>query len=107
MAAARNATSQSAELLFVSSLAGLAAERRASPHTLRAYGDDAKRFLIFLGQHRGGRASLPLLKSVQPSDIRAFLTLRRKEGLGPRGIQRAMAALRSFYRYLEREALAD
>jgi integrase/recombinase XerC len=39
--------------------------------------------------------------------VRAFLTLRRKEGLGARGIQRAMAALRSFYRYLEREGLAD
>src|SRR5262249_29137346 len=28
-------------------------------------------------------------------------------GLGPRGIQRALAAIRSLYRYLERENLAD
>jgi integrase/recombinase XerC len=106
MSGARNAT-QSAEALFASWLASLAHERRASPHTLRAYGDDAKRFLLFLGEHRGTRATLALLKSVQPADLRAFLTLRRKEGLGARGIQRALAALRSFYRYLEREGLAD
>src|SRR4029079_5149766 len=32
---------------------------------------------------------------------------RRNEGLGARGVQRAIAALRSFYRWLERENLAN
>jgi integrase/recombinase XerC len=47
------------------------------------------------------------LQKLQPADVRAFLTHRRKDGLGAHGVQRAMAALRSFYRYLEREELAD
>ena len=88
-------------------LAGLAHERRASPHTLRAYGDDVARFLAFLTGYRGGVATLATLRKLKPAEIRAFVTHRRAEGLGARGVQRALAALRSFYRYLERENLAD
>ena len=36
-------------------LASLAHERRASPNTLRAYGDDVARFLAFQRGHLGGR----------------------------------------------------
>ncbi|HYM17448.1 MAG TPA: tyrosine recombinase XerC [Micropepsaceae bacterium] len=88
-------------------LAGLKHERRLSPHTLRAYGDDVERFLKFLTEHRGGRVVLATLQKLKPADIRAFLTARRASGLGPRGVQRAVAAIRSFFRYLERENLAD
>lgn len=88
-------------------LASLAHERRMSPHTLRAYGDDVTRFLAFLTQYRGGRVTLAILQKLAPAELRAFLTKRRSEGLGARGIQRALAGLRSFYRYLERESLAD
>jgi len=34
-------------------LAALSHERRMSPHTLRAYGDDATRFLAFAQEHLG------------------------------------------------------
>jgi integrase/recombinase XerC len=44
---------------------------------------------------------------VAPGDIRAFITDRRAEGLGARGVQRALAAIRSFYRWLAREAILD
>ena len=88
-------------------LASLAHERRMSPHTLRAYGDDVERFLGFFAFHRGGAVTLGALRSLRPADIRAHLTTRRAEGLGARGIQRALAGLRSFYRFLERENLAD
>ncbi|HEX3487223.1 MAG TPA: tyrosine recombinase XerC [Micropepsaceae bacterium] len=88
-------------------LASLAHERRMSPHTLRAYGDDAQRFLGFFAFHRGATVTLAALQAVRAADVRAFVTARRAEGLGPRGVQRALAALRSFYRYLERENLAD
>lgn len=98
---------QSVEELKAAWLAVLAHERRFSPHTLRAYRDDSERFLAFLSDHRGARVTLSTLQGLSPAEIRAFLTRRRKEGLGPRGIQRAMAALRSFYRYLAREKLAD
>ena len=88
-------------------LASLAYERRMSPHTLRAYGDDAARFLAFLTEHRGNKVTMATLQKVKPADVRAFLTARRAQGLGPQGVQRAVAAVRSFYRYLERENLAD
>ena len=88
-------------------LAVLRHQRRLSPHTLRAYGDDMARFLKFLTEHNGGPLNLDTLKSIRPADVRAFITVRRGEGLGPRGVQRAMAALRSFYRHLERANLAN
>jgi integrase/recombinase XerC len=88
-------------------LASLAHERRASPHTLRAYGDDVQRFLDFLTGYQGARPSLTALQKLRPAELRAFLTERRNEGLGARGVQRALAALRSFYRWLERENMAD
>jgi integrase/recombinase XerC len=88
-------------------LASLAYERRMSTHTLRAYSDDTARFLGFLAGYHGNKVTLSTLQKLRPADVRAFLTARRSEGLGPRGVQRAVAAIRSFYRYLERENLAD
>jgi integrase/recombinase XerC len=96
-----------AEALKLDWLAHLTHERRLSPHTLRAYGDDVARFFGFLTQHLSGPVTLARLAALRPADLRAFLTRRRAEGLGPRGVQRAMAAIHSFYRYLERENLAD
>ncbi|MGQ0740774.1 MAG: tyrosine recombinase XerC [Alphaproteobacteria bacterium] len=98
---------RSAEELIQAWLAGLRHERRASAHTLRAYGDDARRFLRFLESHKGRRVTLAILRALKPADIRAFLTQRRAENLGARGVQRALAAIRSFFRYLEREELAE
>ncbi|MEJ1967684.1 MAG: tyrosine recombinase XerC [Rhizomicrobium sp.] len=88
-------------------LASLAHERRASPHTLRAYGDDLARFLDFLHGHLGGGVTDRALGRLVPADIRAFITVRRAEGLGAKGVQRALAAVRSFFRYLAREAILD
>ena len=98
---------RSAEDLTASWLAALTHERRASPHTLRAYGDDTEKFLNFLAGYRGAKITLAQLQKLSPADIRAFITERRHEGLGPRGVQRALAALRSFYRHLEREGFGS
>jgi integrase/recombinase XerC len=88
-------------------LDSLAHERRASPHTLRAYGDDVARFLGFTTQHVGGAVSERTLAKLTPADIRAFITHRRAEGLGPGGVQRALAAVRSFYKFLAREGVLE
>ena len=98
---------RSAEDLKRAWLASLAHERRASPHTLRAYGDDAKRFLNFLRDHLGGTVNDRSLAKLSPADIRAFITARRSQGLGAKGVQRALAAVRSFYRYLARENILE
>jgi integrase/recombinase XerC len=94
---------RSAEALKAEWLSALAHERRVSPHTLRAYGDDVARFLLFLREHRGKSPDVRVLANLGPSDIRGFITVRRADGLGPRGVRRALAAIRSFFRHLERE----
>jgi integrase/recombinase XerC len=94
---------RSAETLKAQWLSSLAHERRVSPHTLRAYGDDVARFLGFLHEHQGGAPDERVLAKLSPADIRAFITVRREEGLGPRGVRRALSAVRSLFRYLERE----
>ena len=88
-------------------LAALAHERRASPHTLRGYGDDMARFLDFLHGHLGGTVNERALAKLSPADIRAFITVRRAQGLGAKGVQRAMAAVRSFFKYLARENILE
>ena len=98
---------RSAEALKRDWLAALAHERRLSPHTLRAYGDDADRFFDFLVDHLAGPVNEKALARLSPADIRAFITRRRNEGLGPRGVQRALAAVRSFFRHLTREGILD
>jgi len=98
---------RSAESLRRDWLAALAHERRASTHTLRAYGDDLQRFLAFLQEHQGKPADERALATLKPADIRAFVTKRRGEGLGARGVQRALAAVRGFFRYLAREGILE
>jgi len=96
-----------AEALKSEWLATLAQERRMSPHTLRAYGDDVARFLAFAQEHVGTALDERALAGLSPADFRAFVTRRRNEGLGVRGVRRAMSALRSFFRHLSREEILD
>jgi integrase/recombinase XerC len=88
-------------------LAMLAHEKRASPHTLRAYGDDVARFIGFQAAHTGGAVTQKRLAKLSPADIRAFISSRRSEGLGAGGVQRALAAVRSFYKFLAREGILE
>jgi len=98
---------RSAEALKREWISSLTHERRASPHTLRAYGDDLDRFLGFLREHKGRAIDEHVLASLAPADIRGFIALRRRQGLGQRGVQRAIAAIRSFFRHLAREEILD
>jgi len=82
-------------------------EKRASPNTLRAYGDDVSRFIGFQRGHLGGAVNEKQLASLKIADIRAFIAARRGEGLSGGGIQRALAAIRSFFRYLAREGILE
>lgn len=98
---------RSAEELKKLWLASLAHERRASSHTLRAYGDDVGRFVVFLHGHLGETVNERSLAKLSPADIRAFITTRRSQGLGAKGVQRALASVRSFFRYLARENILE
>lgn len=98
---------QGAAALRASWLAALRHERRASPHTLRAYGDDVATFLGFQAGHTGGAVTEKTLAKLTPADIRAFISSRRSEGLGAGGVQRALAAVRSFYKFLAKEGVLE
>lgn len=98
---------QSARALKSSYLDYMERERRASEHTLRAYGDDLARFLGFLTDYIGAVPDQEMLAKLKPADIRAFLNARRGDGLGPRGVQRTLAAIRGFFRFLTCEGILE
>ena len=84
-------------------LVNLGTERRMSAKTLEAYRRDVLQFLAFLARHLGGRVRLASLARLAPRDVRAFLAARRGEGICGRSLMRALAGVRSFARFLERE----
>ena len=84
-------------------LAHLRAERRLSPKTLEAYARDLRQFLVFLGEHWGAQVTLAHFAALEASDVRAFMAMRRGHDIGGRSLMRALAGLRSFGRFLERE----
>jgi len=84
-------------------LAHLAHERRLSPKTLEAYARDLRQCLDFLCTHWGTRVTLARFAALEASDIRAFMAMRRADDIAGRSLMRALAGLRSFGRFLERE----
>ena len=84
-------------------LTHLRAERRLSPKTLEAYARDLRQCLTFLGQHWGEKVTLKRFAGLEATDIRAFMAMRRADEIGGRSLMRALAGLRSFGRFLERE----
>lgn len=84
----------------------LTSEKRASPHTLAAYGRDLGGFLGFLARHLGESVSLAGLSALQPADFRAWLARRALDGLAKSSTARALSTVRGFFRFLERRGLA-
>jgi integrase/recombinase XerC len=83
----------------------LGAVRRLADNTLEAYGRDLDQFLVFLSGHTGGPVSVATLGEMRAADIRAFMAMRRADDLGSRSLARALSALKSFFRFLEREGV--
>jgi site-specific recombinase XerD len=82
-------------------------QRRASPGTLRAYRDDLTRFAVFARARLRREVRVP--EDLTPELLAAFAAARSLEKarrknrpISARTLARALAALRSFLRYLER-----
>lgn len=85
----------------------LQAERRASRHTVDAYGRDLRSFLGFLTEHLGTHPGLAHLAALRTSDFRAWMAARAGAGLVRSSNARALSTLRTFFRWLAREELVD
>jgi len=74
----------------------LARDRRRSAHTVRAYRTASARLLAFLAEHRGGAVDRSVLTDLSAADLRAYLALRRGEGIGNASAARELSAVRGF-----------
>lgn len=84
-------------------LTHLTDERRASPRTVRAYGDNVLAYLNFIEGHNGGGLSLADLGAVSAADLRAYLAFRRSgdHPLSPRSVSQSLSSIRAFHRFLD------
>ena len=76
----------------------LANERGASVHTLRAYRRELQGFAAWLGECGYARG----IDQIQHTDIRAYLATLYQRGLSKASAARALAAIRSWFRWLAR-----
>ncbi len=81
-------------------LRALESERRASRHTVKAYTFDLRRFADYIGPADGW-------DSIDHIRIRGFLSSLYEKGLSKVSVARALAALRSLYRWLAREGVVE
>lgn len=84
-------------------LANLIAERGLSSATCDAYRRDLAQFMAFLKSHLGHAPCLGDLARLDARAFRAFLARRRKSDVVSRSLARSLSALRTFFRWLEKE----
>jgi len=78
-------------------------ERNASAHTIKAYAGDLDVFSAYIGSKTGN----PDWNSIDHIAIRGFLSHLYDRGLSKASVARALAALRSLYRWLAQEGLVE
>jgi integrase/recombinase XerC len=74
-------------------------ERNASPHTIKAYSQD----LVLFSAYAGSRG----WKQIDHIAVRVFLSQLYDKGLSKPSVARALAAVRSLYRWLAREGVVE
>jgi integrase/recombinase XerC len=77
----------------------LANERGASAHTLRAYQRELHGFAAFISERYGKRQTV---KRIEHTHIRAYLGKLYEHGLSKASAARALAAIRSWFKWLAR-----
>jgi integrase/recombinase XerC len=80
-------------------LSMLAHERVSSPHTLRAYDRELRAFAAFLNKYHGDNVRM---RDVEHQAIRVYLAGLYTRGLSKASVARALAAIRSWFKWLAR-----
>ncbi len=79
-------------------------ERGAGEHTLRAYSREVRGFAAFLEERLGADAAIA---SVEHTDIRAYMGVLYDKGLAKASVARALAAVRSWFKWLAKAGLVE
>ena len=82
----------------------LANERGASAHTLRAYQRELHGFTAYIAEHYGQEQSV---ERIEHTHIRAYLGTLYDRGLAKASAARALAAIRSWFKWLARAGLLE
>jgi integrase/recombinase XerC len=85
--------------LVTAYLAVLANERGSSPHTLRAYERELRAFVAYIAENQGINTQP---SAIEHTRIRAWLGSLYDRGLSKASAARALAAVRSWFRWLAR-----
>lgn len=85
----------------------LTAGRGFSPLTALAYSHDLETFLRFFSDHREQAVDRILLSTVTVRDFRAYLSELQQDGYSRSRMARALACLRSLYKWLKQEGHID
>jgi integrase/recombinase XerC len=78
-------------------------ERNASAHTIKAYAGDLDVFAAYIGPRMGSRD----WKTIDHIAIRGYLSHLYDKGLSKTSVARALAAVRSLYRWLAQEGVVE
>jgi integrase/recombinase XerC len=88
----------------------LANERGASAHTLRAYRRELRAFAAWIAQHMGGGSTGSdevRVDQIEHTHIRAYLGALYQRGLSNASTARALAAIRSWFKWLARTGFIE
>jgi integrase/recombinase XerC len=82
----------------------LSVERNAAPLTIKSYREDLTSLADYLTQACG---RTPSPAEVTPLDLRGYVSALHEAGYAKTSIARRLASLRTFYKFAQREGLAD
>ena len=94
-------------LLLRSFLQYLLVEKNYSAHTLLAYRGDLEEFFCFVAEFNGRTVASLEPEAVDTIVMRRFLGHLKERGQSRNSVARKLAAVRSFYKYLDKEDIVE
>jgi len=82
----------------------LSVERNAAPLTIKSYREDLSSLADYLNQAYGRE---PAPAEITPLDLRGYVSALHEAGYAKTSVARRLASLRTFYKFAQREGLAD